>query len=247
MMVRTGLALALLGSATLVAQIRGGFINPTPTVTGSFGNVVFPGGTGNMPGITRTFGNATFPGGGGPHFNVPLAPHDPSRFAGTFNNFNRGERGARRSSVYAFPYVVPVYYGGYGFSGYPDNSYGYGYPDQGVVPPQQQAPNVVVIYANGPQQPAGNAALYQPSSPQASAPEAAPEDSNAQVSNAPAMNYLIAFKDHTIYSAVAYWVEGDTLHYFTSGSTHNQVSLSLVDKDLTERLNREAGVAMQLP
>jgi hypothetical protein len=60
-------------------------------------------------------------------------------------------------------------------------------------------------------------------------------------------HYLIAFKDHTIYSAVAYWVDGNTLHYFTSGSTHNQVSLSLVDRELTDRLNRESGNTVQLP
>jgi hypothetical protein len=59
--------------------------------------------------------------------------------------------------------------------------------------------------------------------------------------------YLLAFLDHTVYSAVAYWVEGDTLHYFTSGNTHNQVSLSLVDRVLTERLNRESGVTLRLP
>jgi endonuclease YncB( thermonuclease family) len=61
-----------------------------------------------------------------------------------------------------------------------------------------------------------------------------------------ASHYLIAFKDHTIYSAVAYWVDGDTLHYFTTGSTHNQVSLSLVDVPLTERLNKEAGEDIRL-
>ena len=59
--------------------------------------------------------------------------------------------------------------------------------------------------------------------------------------------YLIAFKDNSIYSAVAYWVDGDTLHYFTSGNTHNQVSMSLVDRALTERLNRERKVDIRLP
>ena len=58
---------------------------------------------------------------------------------------------------------------------------------------------------------------------------------------------MIAYKDHTIYSAVAYWVEGDTLHYFTTGATHNQVSLALVDRDLTQRLNEELGNNLQLP
>ena len=60
-------------------------------------------------------------------------------------------------------------------------------------------------------------------------------------------HYLIAFKDHTIYSAVAYWVDGDTLHYFTTGNTHNQVSVSLIDRDLTERLNKEMGIDFKLP
>ena len=46
-------------------------------------------------------------------------------------------------------------------------------------------------------------------------------------------HYLIAFKDKSIYSAVAYWVDGDTIHYFTAGNTHNQASVSLIDRDLT--------------
>ena len=58
--------------------------------------------------------------------------------------------------------------------------------------------------------------------------------------------YLIAFKDHTIYSAVAYYVQGDTLHYFTQGNVHNQASVALVDRDLTDQLNRERNVTMQL-
>jgi endonuclease YncB( thermonuclease family) len=59
--------------------------------------------------------------------------------------------------------------------------------------------------------------------------------------------YLLAFKDHTIYSAVAYWVDGDTLHYFTAGNTHNQASISLIDHDLTQRLNKESGIDFRLP
>ena len=59
--------------------------------------------------------------------------------------------------------------------------------------------------------------------------------------------FLIAFKDHTIYAAIAYWVEGDTLHYVTNQSTHNQVSLDLVDRELSDRLNRERQVDFRLP
>ncbi len=57
----------------------------------------------------------------------------------------------------------------------------------------------------------------------------------------------MAFKDHTIYSAVAYWVDGETLHYFTTGNTHNQASISLIDRELTNRLNRELGLDFKLP
>jgi hypothetical protein len=60
-------------------------------------------------------------------------------------------------------------------------------------------------------------------------------------------HYYIALKDHHIYLAVAYWVEKDTLHYFLPGNTHNQVSLALVDHDLTRRLNRESGTEVTLP
>jgi hypothetical protein len=72
------------------------------------------------------------------------------------------------------------------------------------------------------------------------------EPASAQQQPPEPEHYLIAFKDHTIYAAVAFYVEGDTLHYFTSGNQHNQVSLSLIDTDLTRRLTREAGVDMHL-
>jgi hypothetical protein len=60
-------------------------------------------------------------------------------------------------------------------------------------------------------------------------------------------HFLIALKDHTVYSVVAYWADNDTLHYFTAGNVHNQVSLSLVDRGLTTRLNRESGAEVKLP
>ena len=77
--------------------------------------------------------------------------------------------------------------------------------------------------------------------------QAGPAASSGVDSGPTASPYLIAFKDHSIFSAVAYWVEGDTLHYFTDGNTHNQVSLSLVDRDLTKRLNEESGLKVNLP
>ena len=63
----------------------------------------------------------------------------------------------------------------------------------------------------------------------------------------PSERYLLAFKDHTVYSAVAYWFDGDTLHYFTAGNVHNQASVSLIDRDLTTRLNKELGIEFHMP
>ena len=42
-------------------------------------------------------------------------------------------------------------------------------------------------------------------------------------------------------------VDGIKLHYFTAGNVHNQASLSLVDRDLTARLNKESGMEIPTP
>ncbi|MBV9507973.1 MAG: hypothetical protein JO323_23530, partial [Acidobacteriia bacterium] len=135
----------------------------------------------------------------------------------------------------------PIYVGGYaGYTGYYDG----GQPiDPGVLPSQPGQPNVIVVYPQAPGGGPGPDFAAAPPLPDQPSPSPAEAPANAT----PATYYLIAFKDHTIYSAVAYWVEGDTLHYFTSGATHNQVSLSLVDRELTLRLNQEAGTNLQLP
>ena len=75
----------------------------------------------------------------------------------------------------------------------------------------------------------------------------APPSADTSGAQADAPYYLLAFKDHSIYSAIGYWVDGDTLHYLATGNVHNQVSLSLVDRDLTAQLNRGRGVQVILP
>lgn len=63
----------------------------------------------------------------------------------------------------------------------------------------------------------------------------------------PASYYLIAYKDRSIYSALAYWIEGDTLHYVTTQNTHNQATLSLIDVDQTYKLNTDRSVPFSIP
>lgn len=58
--------------------------------------------------------------------------------------------------------------------------------------------------------------------------------------------YLIAFKDHTIQPAYAYWTEADTLHYVTVQGSHNRATLDLIDKEMSERLNHERSVEFSL-
>ena len=118
-----GISCALLFAGALFGQYHFG----TPVLTGGFGNAVFPAGThATLPSLQRFTPNAVFPGGGGPHLNVP--GQRPARYTG--------------SGAAVVPYAYPIYVGG---SGYFDNSYAQG------PAPQQQQPNVTVVY---PPQPA---------------------------------------------------------------------------------------------
>ena len=59
--------------------------------------------------------------------------------------------------------------------------------------------------------------------------------------------FLIALNDHRVHTAVAYWVQGQTLHYITPERSHNQVSLPLVDRQMSSRLNADSLVPFVLP
>ena len=76
--------------------------------------------------------------------------------------------------------------------------------------------------------------------PGPAAAQAAPADDQPTL-------FLIAMRDHTIFPALAYWVQGDTLNYITLQGTQNHVSLSLVDRDLSKQLNGERNVPFRLP
>jgi hypothetical protein len=231
-------------------------------ITRNFGSVVFPGGTSaTSPNISRNFGSVVFPGGSPtspqirtgpgliaapPAFNGrPAGSHSSfgggNSFVGGSNSFPRppANRGGGRKTPGVIYY--PVVVGGYG--GYYDT------PTPGEAP--QQQPNVTVVMP--PQQQDTRPVIIQmgPEDQETSArrPERRYRQSEVEAAQPEpdAPHYLIAFKDHTIYSSVAYWFDGDTLHYFTNGNTHNQASVSLIDRSLTERLNREMGTDFKLP
>jgi hypothetical protein len=215
--------MALITAGALCGQYHPG---GAPVVTGGFGNAVFPAGTpANSPNVTRFTPNAVFPAGGGPRLTIP--GNGKQRYTGT---------GLGTGAVV----VYPVYVGNDSFF----DSYAQQpqqaqqqQPNITVVYPPQPAPVIVSQYGQGPAQHAGDN-----TEPVVVVP---PQD-QPDTQGAPPDHYLIAFRDHTVYMVVAYWVDGDTLHYFTAGNVHNQASMTLVDRDLTTRLNKEMGTEAKL-
>jgi hypothetical protein len=59
--------------------------------------------------------------------------------------------------------------------------------------------------------------------------------------------YLVAFRDHSIRAAAAYWVDGRTLHYVTPQHEEKQAPLDAIDRDFSLQLNRERHVQFSLP
>jgi len=180
-------------------------------------------------------GNAVYPAGGPGTPGVTRFPTSVIHPAG--GQYYRGTGGS-------LLYTYPVYIGGY-----------YTIPYSYVAPQDPAAsapvqPSVTVVN-NQPQTPAAPVIINNYYGGPAPGPDMAQQPAQQPADEAtptiePA-HYLIAFLDHTIYAATAYWVDGDTLHYFTSGNVHNQVSLALVDRAFTQRLNQEAGVDVKLP
>ncbi len=232
MSILRGTGLLVVVAAAAAAQHRGGGASaPAPAHStmasprntygsiGGFGNVVYPG-TGHAPGT---------------HVGSPAGSFQSGRF--------------RRPIVY--PVIVGGYYGyGYPFGGYYDGGYN-GYPyqgDPGAYSSQQPAPQVIINQNFIPDRATPVVREYAPDTGEETirtytAPGRAPVESSEDSS----AYYLLAFKDSSVYSAFAYWVEGDTLHYVTSDRIHNQASLNLVDRELTERLNRDRNMQVRLP
>ncbi|HEY6343028.1 MAG TPA: hypothetical protein VIY49_16160 [Bryobacteraceae bacterium] len=151
----------------------------------------------------------------------------------------------------------PVFYGGYyyDYDAPPapaqgaENDYGY--------TAQQPSPVVVMnqnfVPEGGPVGP-GAYPYGGPVGPGAYPPGAYPNVPPPDQSQAPAspdtsqqVLFFIAMKDHTIFPAVAYWVDGDTLNYITNQGVRNRVSLDLVDVDFSKQLNQQRGVDFALP
>ena len=142
------------------------------------------------------------------------------------SGYGHGSRGRNGGYGYGIG-AYPVYIGGFSGDYYP------GYTDPSLAGPQYQPappppPVVINQYFGAPPSglPPEESDVQVYSQPAPSAQAAAP------IAPAEPRTYLIAYKDHSVYSALAYWVEDHTLHYVTTQNTHNQADVNLIDVDL---------------
>jgi hypothetical protein len=189
------------------------------------------------------FGNVVFPGTGtAPRLGHPFSITDPSfayRLGATISGFppyTGAPAGPTRGRRYAatWPLIYPVFVGGYYYPPEPA-------PNMVLSPPAPASPPVVINQYFSSE--AARPAERQPA-----------EDSNLRIYDAPApqhdqppLSFLIATTDRSVFSASAYWVEGDTLHYVTPRGKHEQIPLAKVDRALSEQLNEGHEVEFRLP
>jgi len=207
---------------------------------GNNGNVLHPGiplsGPPNAPrsgggrtGSGRSGGHGSFDRGGAVLVPYPI-------YSSGFDAFYGGGRGGYMPEPGTYDPIFGVYNPGFA-------------PQQ----PSNSTPTVVINqnfqtdsvrpqlrdYSNTPIPEPGSAA---PPAGAAAAPPQAPPLADDQ----PTI-FLIAMQDHTIIPVIAYWVEGDTLHYIRLKTEPKQVSLAAVDRDFSRQLNRERNVPFALP
>ena len=201
------------------------------------------GGHGGGGGGMRGGGGGGFHGGGGGFRGGGGGGFRGGGFRGGF----RGGFGFRGR------YGIIPFYGYYGGYGYYDpffyDSYPYAYPDSYGYPYSgygSSSPSVMIISNTPYAYPAAPAPEFAPP-PESSAPALRQYPPAAQEPKYETPLFLIAFTDRSIRAVLAYWVDGTMLHYVSMEHEQKQAPLSSVDRDLSERLNRERNVTFRLP
>lgn len=203
--------------------------------------------------VSRGYSGGGYRGGGG-------------YYGGGYRGYG-GYRGGYYGGYYGRGWGYRGYYGGYywPYSYYPYFGFGYsswpGYYDYGSgydsyaypsysYPAYQPASNVSVVYPPPQTQTAPSTVYVERANPSLRQYDEYGQEVG-QPAPAAASNgspvYLIAFRDKSIRAAMAYWVEGKTLHYVTQEHEQKQVPVDTVDRDLSLRLNRERRVQFSLP
>jgi hypothetical protein len=143
----------------------------------------------------------------------------------------------RRNSIRntAPAYVGPVYYIPNAYDSYSDYS--------SYAPPATPAAPVIVNQYFGTQ----GSSVPDAYNVADAAPPLQEAVSPGDPLTPPQNYYLIRYKDRSTFSALTYWLEGDTLHYVTTDNKHNQASLDLIDLDQTYKLNADHSVPFSIP
>jgi len=190
------------------------------------------------PPVVGPPGSPVIPGGPGKPISPPRPSLPGAGYGGDGRSFWRhpSATGAVGSAPYIVP--VPVYVGG---------SYDEGVPlpgeePTGVAAPMPTQPSVIVITPPSTPPPAAIEQRVQNTSPAVPSEKGCapslPEDP---------VRFFVALKDGSVQIAVAYWVVDGILHYLTPEGSHNLVSLELVDRKLSARLNDTGRVQFVLP
>jgi hypothetical protein len=210
--------------------------------TGSYGNVLHPGVP--SPGALRAPALAPRTAGGGRIGNGPIG-------GGGIGNGRIG--GGRRNFGGGAVYVPYPIFGGYGMGYVNDGFYATDYPDASSYAEAAPAPPTVIINQNfqtdsvRPQiRDYSNVPLPQPGAVTAPPAAGTSQQTGALADDQPTI-FLIAMQDHSIRPVIAYWVQGDTLHYVSLEGVLDHVSLALVDRDFSKQLNAERNVPFALP
>jgi hypothetical protein len=239
-------ALALLFASALIGQrggYHGGAIRAAPAPVPRHGGFI-SGGVGHRPGVA-------------PHRGfVTRSPGFPGR---GFSDYGwRNYRHVTPYARYGAPYSA---YGSYGFSSFggwwPGYSY-YSYPYWGTSAIYQPAPSSVyyaepVVVSIPPVSSSPVVIINQhervPAFPQAEPrPPEEPAASAAEESRSTwSPIYLVAAKDGTIWAAIAYWVDGSTLHFTDTRRQQRRIRVSDVDRELTDKLGEQSRARVRLP
>ena len=150
-----------------------------------------------------------------------------------------GHRPSSTGAVGVIPYIVPV-------PAYVGDSYQQAAPPvedpSGMVDPQPVPPAVI---AGAP--PYNRPPPTTEGPPPNAGPPIGPERGCTQPAQEDPVQFFIALKDGWVHVAVAYWVLQGTLHYLTPEGSHNRVSLEIVDREMSARLNDGGRVPFVLP
>ncbi len=148
-----------------------------------------------------------------------------------------------RPRVLVLPYYFPMPFYGFSPSYYEPPAY-----EQQPQQPREQAPVVIINQNFAPEVARPSMREYSAGSlPAQVQPEPEVRAETKSVDDERPTVYLIAMKDSTIYSSLAYWLEDDTVHYITTQHSHNRATIDLIDRELSIQLNRERGVEFKLP